>query len=159
MKNLSTLFLLIFITSCINSKSNQTTITKEPAVPLEKPKPSILPKINVTNVSLKCRGNGTRAANVYGSGVTIYFTIKNNSNIGLKRVFFIGEFNYLGRNYSHSEDINYEFRKGLEPGETQKIAMRPSLFSEWNDKIKPSDEGKFNLELIKVEDYNSDIKN
>lgn len=154
MKTLSMFFLLFLIISCNNSKTDQNSITKKTEVVLEKAKPSILSKISITDVSLKCRGNGTRSASVYGSGVTIYFTIKNNSNVGLKKIFFNGVFNYEGRNFSHSEKINYEFRKGLESGESQKIAMRPGVLSNWNNKIKPIDKGKLNLKVLSVLDYN-----
>ena len=84
----------------------------------------------------------------------MYFNIKNSSEVGIKKVFFNGKYKFEGRSYIHSEDINYEFRQGLEPGETQEIAMRPGTFSEWNEKIQPADKGEFELDLKAIEDYN-----
>ena len=152
------LFILAF--SCCkenqpNSKSNTIEKHSDESV-TENSKPinsELIKKLILTDVNLKCRGNGTRAASVYGSGVTIYFTITNNTEMGVSKVFFNGKFKFKGRSYEYSEDINYEFEKGLEPGETLKIAMRPGLFSKWNDKIKPGNQGSFILNTIAFENY------
>lgn len=164
MKKSIFLFSFISLFSCKESKSSQDLQTQEKKTSIYNSIESsnlenieLLNKIELTNINLISRGNNTIAANTYGSGVTIYFMIKNKSDIGIKRVFFNGTFNFDDRSYSHSENVNYEFRKGLEPGETQEIGMRPGVFSEWNDKIKSGDEGEFELEILGVEDYNKNI--
>jgi hypothetical protein len=145
-----------------NQNSNKKNIEveqqkKDSISELLKRNTELLDKIQTSNVSLKCRGNGTRAADVYGSGVTMYFTIQNGTDIGINKVFFYGEFKFSGRSYVYKDEINYEFRNGLEPGEKQEIAMRPGVFTDWNNKIKPADKGDFNLKLLKVEDYNGTL--
>ncbi|WP_179019718.1 hypothetical protein [Winogradskyella forsetii] len=124
---------------------------------LKKQNAEVLNNVGISNVDLKCRGNGTRAASVYGSGVTIYFTVENKTDIGINRIYFQGEYAFAGRSYVHKEEINYEFRKGLEPGESQKIAMRPGMLSKWNDKINPGDKGNLTLNVLKLEDYNGNF--
>ena len=164
MKKFLLLFLFISLLSCNESKSSKSLRSEEKHKSIndsiEKStlkKIELLDKIELTNISLICRGYNSRAADTYGSGVTIYFMINNKSDIGIKRVFLNGTFNFDSRSYSHSEDINYEFRKGLEPGETQEIGMRPGMLSEWNDKIKSGDKGEFELEILGVEDYNEKL--
>ncbi len=163
MKNFPIFILFISFYACNESKSH-TANNIQPKEKIQsindslekatKNNAELLNKIEVTDVNLISRGTGTRAASVYGSGVTMYFNIKNSSEVGIKKVFFNGKYKFEGRSYIHSEDINYEFRQGLEPGETQEIAMRPGTFSEWNEKIQPADKGEFELDLKAIEDYN-----
>ena len=120
-------------------------------------KPKLSPKLKLSNVSIKNRGYGTRAASVYGSGNTIYFTISNKTGIGVKSVKLIGEYKYKGRSLSYKEEITYSFRKGLEPNEIQKVGLRPNTFSKWNKKVTPGDKGEFNLKVISFKNYDDKV--
>lgn len=162
MKNFLLLFLIISLNACKKVSSSNDTETEKNAktvnnsIENNKKSTNLINKIELNNISFKCVGEGTRAASVYGSGVTFFFTIKNNTNIGIKSVSLNGTFKFDGRSYVYSEDINYEFQKGLEPRETQEIAMKPGPFSKWNDKIKPGDNGKLSFKILEIEDYNGE---
>lgn len=124
--------------------------------PKEVEKLKISPNIKVSKVSFRCYPPRSRAAQVRGASLIFYCTIKNESDIGIKRIFMDGTFKYKGRTLSHTDRINYSFRKGLEPGEEKKLTLIPNALSSWNDKIKPGDQGVFSLKVISVEDYNGE---
>ncbi|MFC0578167.1 hypothetical protein ACFFFQ_01595 [Mesonia mobilis] len=156
--------MLVVLISCKNEDKNQKTDNlkieqrkKDSINKVVEKNLKILDEIEISEVSLKNRGYNTRAADVYGSGITMYFTIKNNTDIGISEILLEGEFKFSEREYSYKDEISYEFRKGLEPGEKQEIAMRPSPMSEWNSKIKIGDEGNFNLKLLEIKDYSEKI--
>lgn len=141
-----------------NEKPQEVTKAEVPTKTeqVTKKEPLLAPKITLSNPSLKYYTG--RSAAIYGEGVLISFTIKNETGIGIKKVYLNGNFKYKGRTLSHSENINYEFRKGLEPGEIQKVSLHPSALSKWNDKIRPGDQGDFSLKVLAIEDYNGNKK-
>lgn len=167
MKRILIALIIIFTTSChtntkkdtkqesigIKEKIKQDSITKA----IEKNKERFNSVI-ISNVSYEIIPERSRAAIVRGvSGFIIHFDIKNDSDIGVKRILLEGTFKYDGRNYQYSDEINYEFRKGLEPGEVEKISATPGILTEWNNKIKRGDKGDFSLKLLKIEDYQGNI--
>jgi len=161
MKYILKLGLLTLLVSCKQSQTEKPQEVEQAEVETKtevvmKKEPLLAPKMNLGNPSLKYHSG--RSAAIYGEGVLISFTIKNESEIGIKKVYLNGNFKYKGRTISHNENINYEFRKGLEPDETQKVSLHPNALSKWNDKIRPGDQGDFTLEVLAVEDYNGNKK-
>ncbi|WP_375397855.1 hypothetical protein [uncultured Sphingomonas sp.] len=63
---------------------------------------------------------------------TISFTITNGAKFPIKRVYLHGILTSPGRAIPWvSDDINYEFSGGLEPGENQALDLAPNMFGAW----------------------------
>ncbi len=64
----------------------------------------------------------------------IDFTIANNTNRALARIYFHGTVTSLGREIPWiSEDFNYKFPGGLEKGETKQLSLSPNMYSSWGN--------------------------
>ena len=62
----------------------------------------------------------------------IDFEIMNNSDQAIRRAYFHGILETLGRAVPWvDKPFNYSFPGGLEPGETQRLRLAPNRFSEW----------------------------
>ena len=60
---------------------------------------------------------------------SISFSIANNGNIPVKRIFGIGKLQTPSRWIER--DFNYEFPSGLKPKERQNLTLTPNLLSNW----------------------------
>lgn len=67
-------------------------------------------------------------------GPVVDFSIENAGDVALKRVFLHGLLETVGRSVPWvDEDFNYEFRGGLEPGETQHLRLDPNRYGAWGN--------------------------
>jgi hypothetical protein len=84
----------------------------------------------------------------------IDFTIRNNSSFAIKRVYFHGVLETLGRSIPWVDaDFNYEFKGGIEPGETQHLQLSPNMFSDWgNNNLKTRHDLVLTVTVVDLED-------
>jgi hypothetical protein len=85
---------------------------------------------------------------------TVSFTITNKGSIPIKRIFMHGKLQTPGRAIPWiGAGVNYEFRGGLEPKETQALNLTPNMFSDWGKVPKEATNGAvLTLNLIAFED-------
>lgn len=78
----------------------------------------------------------------------ISFTITNGSKIAIKRIYLHGILTSPGRSIPWvSDDINYEFSGGMEPGEVQHLDLEPNMFGEWKNDERYSKRPDLSLAL------------
>lgn len=85
----------------------------------------------------------------------IAFRITNSSKIAIARIYVRGVLISAGRSIPWvSDDFNYEFSGGLEPGESEQLDLEPNMFGEWklDDRYSRRDDLKLTLTLVNVED-------
>lgn len=83
------------------------------------------------------------------------FKVTNNSKIPIARIFVHGLLTSPGRTIPWvSDNFNYEFSGGLEPGESQHLDLAPNMFGAWkvDDRYSRRDDLKLELTLVNVED-------
>ena len=85
----------------------------------------------------------------------ISFRITNNSKIVVKRIYAHGILSSPGRTIPWvSDDFNYEFTGGLEPGESKNLDLEPNMFGEWryNNDYSNKTDLKLEISLMNLED-------
>ncbi|MCA1972035.1 MAG: hypothetical protein LDL44_04290 [Caenispirillum sp.] len=83
----------------------------------------------------------------------ISFTLKNGSEVAIRRFYAMGTLQTEGRSVPWIEaGLNYEIPGGIEPGETQSFDLTPNLLSDWN---KVPEEGvktgKLTIRIVEIE--------
>ncbi len=86
----------------------------------------VLAKIEITNPKFYW------TTEYYSKKPVIDFTITNNTDTAIARGFFHGTVASPGRTIPWvSQAFNYEFKGGLEPGETKTLQLAPNMFGDW----------------------------
>lgn len=90
----------------------------------------------------------------FGQEPTISFDMNNGGKISISRVFIRAVLQTPGRAVPWVDDsFNYEFRGGLEPGESRHLDLAPNMFSEWGEVPKDVVDGSIlTLNLSAIED-------
>ncbi len=87
----------------------------------------------------------------------IQLKVKNNSEKPISRIYFNGILKSPERSVPyHEETFNHTISGGLEPGETKKWNLSPSMMSDWYD-VEIPDDAKFSVEVTRVNDKNEEL--
>jgi hypothetical protein len=94
----------------------------------------------------------------YRSEPIIEFTVKNNTDIALSRIFYHGTVSTPGRSIPWiDEEFNNTISGGIEPGETREIGLAPNLFSEWGNRdVKSRNDTVFTVRVVNAYDPNEE---
>lgn len=96
----------------------------------------LLDKVTIMHPKFYFQTNGFINAPV------VSFTISNNGDVPVKRIFVEGTLQTPGRSVPWVKDsFNYDLQGGLEPGETQSLHLAPNMFSEWGNVPKDAVDG------------------
>ena len=70
----------------------------------------------------------------------IEITVKNGTEHAVSRLYFRGVIASAGRSVPwHNGEFNYSIPGGMEPGETQELALEPNMFGDWARVEAPDD--------------------
>jgi len=92
---------------------------------------------------------------MFSQQAVISFRITNNSKVTVKKIYAHGILSSPGRTIPWvSDDFNYEFTGGLEPGESKNLDLEPNMFGEWryNSDYSNRPDLKLEVSLVNLED-------